>query len=271
MSAVSLEARARPSPLIAGSIVVPRAKPGDVNAIRAAFFIRPGLVLVITSAEVGVTGSVGGGAEVRLVIGDRRQGGEVSRETVAIDANGRGTANFQLSNGIAIAAGQSLCVTAVNGTATFFGGTAHGFLVANQYRVFLDLLEHEDQEKRYFVDIVQPSAITAGAYPVDIGEPRSPAETTMTIPAWRRTGSAVSGHLRTRWDRGIADPPRLRLDVGRRTPTRNSAAQFTVLPALIALVRGSPVQGEAATLGHQCCVRPGTSAIRAVNVALSSS
>jgi hypothetical protein len=102
------------------------------NGLPAAFFIRPGLVLVITSAEVEVTGSVGSGAEVRLLIGDRRQGGEVSRETVVIDANGRGTANFQLSNGIAIAAGQSLCVTVVNGTATFFGGTAHGFLVANQ-------------------------------------------------------------------------------------------------------------------------------------------
>ncbi len=81
------------------------------NGLPAAFFIRPGLVLVITSAEVEVTGSVGSGAEVRLLIG---------------------TANFQLSNGIAIAAGQSLCVTVVNGTATFFGGTAHGFLVANQ-------------------------------------------------------------------------------------------------------------------------------------------
>src|SRR6516162_5982122 len=87
-----------------------------------------------------------------------------------------------------------------------------------------------------------------------------------------RYGSvAPSAAICARGDRGIADPPRLRLDVGRRTPTRNSAAQFTVLPALIALVRGSPVQGEAATLGHQCCVRPGTSAIRAVNVALSSS
>src|SRR6266478_3818492 len=87
----------------------------------------------------------------------------------------------------------------------------------------------------------------------------------------QRLSRAESGHLRTRWDRGIADPPRLRLDIGRRTLTRNSTAHFTVLPALIALVRGSPVQGEAATLGHQCCVRPGTSAIRAVNVALSSS
>jgi hypothetical protein len=57
-----------------------------------------------------------------------------------------------------------------------------------------------------------------------------------------------------------------------RDRLRERAAELAaVLPALIALVRGSPVQGEAATLGHQCCVRPGTSAIRAVNVALSSS
>jgi hypothetical protein len=94
------------------------------------FSIPAGKVLVITSAEVEVRGPEGSGAEVRLLIGNRtnpHEGGEVSRVTAAVDAGEFGTANFQLSNGIAIAAGRSLCVQ-LQGAAKFFAATAHGYL-----------------------------------------------------------------------------------------------------------------------------------------------
>ncbi len=102
------------------------------NAYPKPFSIPIGEVLVIKSAEVVVTGSPGRGAEVRLLIGSANQGLEMSRETVAVDTNGRGTANFQLSSGVAIAAGYSLCAVLQNGNAAFFAGTAHGFLAPNK-------------------------------------------------------------------------------------------------------------------------------------------